>query len=117
MTMQFQTSCQTSCIEVADREISPDTDDMTRRTAFRAFVVPAVAVVFAAVALSPLPAAAQSAAGQSAVIVNYERFAESGYADASVRAEQFEAHVIRSEERRVGKECTSVCRSRWSPYH
>ena len=25
--------------------------------------------------------------------------------------------VHRSEERRVGKECTSVCRSRWSPYH
>jgi putative Mg2+ transporter-C (MgtC) family protein len=24
--------------------------------------------------------------------------------------------VRRSEERRVGKECTSVCRSRWSPY-
>ena len=24
---------------------------------------------------------------------------------------------IRSEERRVGKECTSWCRSRWSPYH
>ena len=23
----------------------------------------------------------------------------------------------RSEERRVGKECTSWCRSRWSPYH
>ena len=23
----------------------------------------------------------------------------------------------RSEERRVGKECRSVCRSRWSPYH
>ena len=23
----------------------------------------------------------------------------------------------RSEERRVGKECQSVCRSRWSPYH
>src|SRR3546814_6003486 len=33
------------------------------------------------------------------------------------------AHVIhplagqRSEERRVGKECVSTCRSRWSPYH
>src|SRR3546814_9548145 len=31
-------------------------------------------------------------------------------------------HVItenqdRSEERRVGKECVSKCRSRWSPYH
>src|SRR3546814_17804201 len=24
---------------------------------------------------------------------------------------------IRSEERRVGKECVSTCRSRWSPYH
>ena len=23
----------------------------------------------------------------------------------------------RSEERRVGKECIAVCRSRWSPYH
>src|SRR3546814_18565914 len=26
-------------------------------------------------------------------------------------------HPIRSEERRVGKECVSTCRSRWSPYH
>ena len=24
---------------------------------------------------------------------------------------------IRSEERRVGKECERLCRSRWSPYH
>src|SRR3546814_15275980 len=23
----------------------------------------------------------------------------------------------RSEERRVGKECVSTCRSRWAPYH
>src|SRR3546814_17944038 len=28
------------------------------------------------------------------------------------------AHLVgRSEERRVGKECVSTCRSRWSPYH
>src|SRR3546814_7961365 len=26
-------------------------------------------------------------------------------------------HRHRSEERRVGKECVSTCRSRWSPYH
>src|SRR3546814_20235510 len=26
-------------------------------------------------------------------------------------------HAIRSEERRVGKECVSTCRSRWSAYH
>ena len=31
-------------------------------------------------------------------------------------AAEFREHV-RSEERRVGKECLSVCRSRWSPYH
>src|SRR3546814_5255125 len=27
------------------------------------------------------------------------------------------ATECRSEERRVGKECVSTCRSRWSPYH
>src|SRR3546814_16321324 len=25
--------------------------------------------------------------------------------------------IVRSEERRVGKECVSQCSSRWSPYH
>src|SRR3546814_11917931 len=28
-----------------------------------------------------------------------------------------ERTLARSEERRVGKECVSTCRSRWSPYH
>src|SRR3546814_13976280 len=28
-----------------------------------------------------------------------------------------ELFAVRSEERRVGKECVSTCRSRWSPYH
>src|SRR3546814_8739410 len=28
-----------------------------------------------------------------------------------------EQPLDRSEERRVGKECVSTCRSRWSPYH
>ena len=27
------------------------------------------------------------------------------------------AELMRSEERRVGKECAQLCRSRWSPYH
>src|SRR3546814_13268138 len=30
---------------------------------------------------------------------------------------QDEEEAGRSEERRVGKECVSTCRSRWSPYH
>src|SRR3546814_20058702 len=29
----------------------------------------------------------------------------------------YDATLIRSEERRVGKECVSPCRSRWSPNH
>src|SRR3546814_13503414 len=29
----------------------------------------------------------------------------------------FVSPIARSEERRVGKECVSTCRSRWSPYH
>src|SRR3546814_5187766 len=29
----------------------------------------------------------------------------------------YSAFDPRSEERRVGKECVSTCRSRWSPYH
>src|SRR3546814_7603556 len=34
------------------------------------------------------------------------------------KIEEEETHVAkRSEERRVGKECVSTCRSRWSPDH
>src|SRR3546814_15179489 len=29
---------------------------------------------------------------------------------------EFSPTLLRSEERRVGKECVSTCRSRWSPY-
>src|SRR3546814_10264818 len=46
-----------------------------------------------------------------------------GVADGAVRivrrhgqAEGID-QAVRSEERRVGKECVSTCRSRWSPYH
>src|SRR3546814_19762670 len=34
-----------------------------------------------------------------------------------VRAAAMAKRRHRSEERRVGKECVSTCRSRWSPYH
>src|SRR3546814_11425650 len=40
---------------------------------------------------------------------------------ATARAGQHHFHgagrTIRSEERRVGKECVRTCRSRWTPYH
>src|SRR3546814_13111281 len=34
-----------------------------------------------------------------------------------LRLEGYTRFLRRSEERRVGKECVSTCRSRWSPYH
>src|SRR3546814_14053320 len=38
------------------------------------------------------------------------------YAAALLAALKHRAFEHRSEERRVGKECVSTCRSRWSPY-
>src|SRR3546814_16594613 len=35
----------------------------------------------------------------------------------AIESEQFVAADTRSDERRVGKEGVSTCRSRWSPYH
>src|SRR3546814_14514624 len=38
-------------------------------------------------------------------------------ADIESAIRNYVSEVKRSEERRVGKECVSTCRSRWSPYH
>src|SRR3546814_20855664 len=38
-------------------------------------------------------------------------------ADLSVGVDLTQVTPLRSEERRVGKECVSTCRYRWSPYH
>src|SRR3546814_14977027 len=50
----------------------------------------------------------------------FSSHARDASADDEVSNSQYKplARVIeRSEERRVGKECVSTCRSRWSPYH
>src|SRR3546814_14980051 len=39
------------------------------------------------------------------------------HSDRSFARHAHDTFGIRSEERRVGKECVSTCRSRWSPYH
>ena len=58
---------------------------------------------------------------QTEPIGNFELFCEYRHIDADkekvkkvIRSIQ---NKIRSEERRVGKECLRLCRSRWSPYH
>src|SRR3546814_9451923 len=38
-------------------------------------------------------------------------------APAGTSAQWTKSTATRSEERRVGKECVSTCRSRWPPYH
>ena len=45
------------------------------------------------------------------------RCLHTGLARADVMAVQKDLAEMRSEERRVGKECWITCRSRWSPYH
>src|SRR3546814_4088255 len=73
--------------------------------------------------LRELRRAGESGRGGDVVCVGLQRARiglrqQVGTAQAFVVAEQL-AHVLghRSEERRVGKECVSTCRSRWSPYH
>src|SRR3546814_4498234 len=45
-------------------------------------------------------------------------FAAAAPSCALLSAQTFRGDLFqRSEERRVGKECVSTCRSRWSPYH
>src|SRR3546814_16768247 len=45
------------------------------------------------------------------------RFEPSGRLDRPYAMVGVNVIAARSEERRVGKECGSTCRSRWSPYH
>ena len=47
-----------------------------------------------------------------------EKLGSLGLLSAGIAHEiQNPLNFVRSEERRVGKECASMCRSRWSPYH
>src|SRR3546814_11076769 len=50
----------------------------------------------------------------------FQTLREQGQGDEAIAARFFVTPAIvrqRSEERRVGKECVSTCRSRWSPSH
>src|SRR3546814_16634747 len=60
----------------------------------------------------PLMAALREAVGLRASAVPAQASVASAQKAAGKRA-----RFVRSEERRVGKEWVSTCRSRWSPYH
>src|SRR3546814_13182510 len=53
-----------------------------------------------------------SAAGEIDLVLFGQRGDREGVVNNGIPV----ASSIRSEERRVGKECVSTCRSRWSPY-
>ena len=56
---------------------------------------------------------------QEYVIENHDQYPRKMCFDVfgADKIEQFNIQMGRSEERRVGKECLRLCRSRWSPYH
>src|SRR3546814_15788252 len=85
---------------------------------------------------APAEAAAAAPAGEEAIVVTGSRIAretydtpapvigvssedliESGDSELSATLADLPPLSSRSEERRVGKECGSTCRSRWSPQH
>src|SRR3546814_13921361 len=61
----------------------------------------------------PAEAADQATGGQLRRALAASRFD----GDAAQLAEVLAPYGMRSEERRVGKECVSTCRSRWAPDH
>ena len=56
-----------------------------------------------------LPQLQSLTAGETDVVANM--------ANVAAALKQTFDFFWRSEERRVGKECLRLCRSRWSPYH
>src|SRR3546814_7397453 len=57
------------------------------------------------------------AAAREAIHKSREAVVAEGYMDVIALHQAGIRTAVRSEERRVGKECVSTCRSRWSPYH
>src|SRR3546814_12043268 len=62
-----------------------------------------------------LPAAAESK--EPIVVLDQEYIEARNLTNVADALNELPIYQGRSEERRVGKECVSTCRSRWSPYH
>src|SRR3546814_14892348 len=65
---------------------------------------------------SSLVLRALSSVGRSTLVNTTNVIAVNGEYTPISNVEEI-TYLARSEERRVGKECVSTCRSRWSPYH
>src|SRR3546814_1368370 len=67
----------------------------------------------------PRESSAAAFGGERPVLLERSQQRQAGHrvVEGIVRPEERGCRFERSEERRVGKECVSTCRSRWSPYH
>ena len=81
-------------------------ETVARDAEARGDVAHAIALLRRIVALDPL-------SGRAAAKRSEEHTSEL----QSQRSISYAVFCLRSEERRVGKECNGQCRSRWSPYH
>src|SRR3546814_16674 len=54
---------------------------------------------------------------KTALVGDFDGLRQIAQRPAPSISEATDIYFCRSEERRVGKECVSTCRSRWSPYH
>src|SRR3546814_5331164 len=77
-----------------------------------AFTIPSI-IVLVLLAIPPL------LSGTYAGVESVDPAARDAARGMGMRGTQVltQVELPRSEERRVGKECVSTCRSRWSPYH
>src|SRR3546814_20583239 len=76
-------------------------------------IIPAMIGMFAAAELFSLPK------NDPTANKNLKKISMGGVLRGAISSLKMPGIIIRgrSEERRVGQECVSTCRSRWSPYH
>src|SRR3546814_9710470 len=96
------------------------------RTMIRTLILSASAIALAVPAAAQ-PAAKVAAANEAALqepstagfvrAVQVYPYTEGALYRLYAAPARITAIALRSEERRVGKECVSTCKSRWSPYH
>src|SRR3546814_4742662 len=69
---------------------------------------------------SPQPPAPSPGAQGAPIVLAFSGGLDTSFCVPWLQERGWAVHTVfadRSEERRVGKECVSTCRSRWSPYH
>src|SRR3546814_3530933 len=88
----------------------------SRRRHTRCALVTGVQTCALPISSASSPSCAAAAAASSSEVAK-DRMRDEVWRIGSGHEGSEDPHSPRSEGRRVGKECVSTCRSRWSPYH